>query len=210
MGNDRKFRALAIAAICVAVVGVSVAYAALSASLTITGTATVDTSDTWNVNITNLSCEATGKAVFADDATTKEFPVSTNNIEWSATFKAPGDKVVCTATIKNEGSIDAAVTALTRSIKGATTEDAAAVNEFDYSVKVGNLEMPTTYPATQSPTYYKLAAKDQRTVTITVTFDGDRSLTDLSTVNGKTVVLEAGFGFAQTLDETTYSEFPTA
>ena len=198
MGNDRKFRALAIAAICVAVVGVSVAYAALQASLTIEGTATVNTENSWSVTPSNLACTATGQAGFTGtEDKTKTFAVSTNAITWDATFKAPGDKVTCELTWTNGGSIDAAVTNLVKSITG----DAATA--LTYDVVMGSTDVTDVVPTNKY-----LAAGTNKKATITVTFDENRSLTaeQLADLNGKTATMTVAFGFEQALANTQYTE----
>lgn len=203
MGNDRKFRALAIAAICVAVVGVSVAYAALGAALDVTGTATVNTANSWSVTASDLTCTATGQAtVGAKDgqqAASATVPVVGTAANWEATFKAPGDKVVCELTWTNGGSIDAAITKLVKSITG----DETLVAELDYTVVMGSTDLTDTTPQNKY-----LEAQTNKKATITVTFDGDRSLDGdaLVALNSKTATMTVGFEFAQALANETYTE----
>lgn len=110
MEKDRKFRALAIAAICVAIVGVSVAYAALTASLNITGTATVDTQSGWNLFwVTTDEGTAKKPSLVSNSQTITLGTVNTQaqTITWDATFTAPNTSVTLTAYIKNGGKLNA-------------------------------------------------------------------------------------------------------
>ncbi len=198
MEKDRKFRALAIAAICVAVVGVSVAYAALGAALNVTGTATVSTKDSWNVVATNATCRATGQAYFlgTDDQhlTEKVFNVDGTSLTWDATFTAPKDAVTCTFTWTNGGSIDAAVKKLVADKSGTQAAN------FTYDIKIGD-----TAITTENITGKYLKAKTSKEVTIVVTFDKDGNLTTLPTTK-ETATFTAAFEFAQADSSTTYTE----
>ena len=197
MEKDRKFRALAIAAICVAVVGVSVAYAALGAALNVTGTATVSTKDSWNVVATNATCTATGQAYFVtgeEHVTSKVFNVDGTSLTWDATFTAPKDAVTCTFTWTNGGSIDAAVTKLVADKSGTQAAN------FTYDIKIGNNAITTE---TIADKYLK--AKTSKDVTIVVTFDKEGKLETLPTTE-ETATFTAAFEFAQADSSKSYTE----
>ena len=116
MEKDKKFRALAIAAICVAVVGVSVAYAALQASLTIEGTATVDTGSSWNIgwlSVTNPLQPTEGDSVTRTDSSIGfgenniGVPtISGNKVSFTAVFTAPNTSFTFKAVIRNQGTLN--------------------------------------------------------------------------------------------------------
>lgn len=198
MGNDRKFRALAIAAICVAIVGVSVAYAALSASLTVTGTATVDTGSSWSITAGNATCTALGAAYFGDaenKKTTETFNVTGTSLTWNATFTAPKDKVTCTFTWTNGGSIDAAITKVI-----ASTGSETYASSFTYNVKMGETAITGTTIANKY-----LKAKTAKDVTIEVIFDKDGELTELPS-DEEVVTFTAAFEFAQADSSQSYTE----
>lgn len=197
MENDRKFRALAIAAICVAIVGVSVAYAALSASLNVTGTAKVSTSNSWNVSASSLVCTASGSAYFGSEAakkTTETFTATGGTVNWDATFTAPTDSVKCTMTWTNSGTIDAAVEDLKISSSGSYKDN------FTYDVVMGTTNLSITVPANKY-----LKAGTSKTVTFTVVFDKDKELETLPSTKEE-VTFTAAFGFVQATSGVAYTE----
>ena len=140
MENDRKFRALAIAAICVAVVGVSVAYAALQTTLSIDGTATVGTLESaWNIHWANVQQGAKDSTINYTQAPT----ISSSNdeeITWAATFTAPNTSLTFTANIVNEGTLNAKLTDVTYYID-ITTGSEEFNDKFDYTVTVDGTDI---------------------------------------------------------------------
>lgn len=200
MEKDKKFRALAIAAICIAIVGVSVAYAAISTVLNISGSATVNTADAWKIVFTNVpsSLTTTGGA---SQVGTIEHDTGTSTITWGASFTAPGDSVSFTTKVANTGTIDAVLSAVTKSVDG----DAA--DYFTYDVQVGNATIATG--STLPETYRLLNAAGTAEVTVTVTFDKDKKLSadTLASLNTKqaTFALVLEFAQASSTDKGTYS-----
>lgn len=191
MEKDRKFRALAIAAICVAIVGVSVAYAALSATLSITGTATVSTENAWKVEWSAVSEITKSSAVTLTKGVTKPTITAGNQgITWEATFGAPKATLSFTATFKNSGTIPAK---LQEGTYVAATGDASA--NFTYDVKVGSEDISTK-------TGYILTSGKEVIVTVTVTFDAAGELTDaeLTALNTKTATFTLNLPFTQATD----------
>ena len=191
MEKDRKFRALAIAAICVAIVGVSVAYAALTATLSITGTATVSTENAWKVEWSAVSEITKSSAVTLKENVTKPTITAGNQgITWEATFGAPKATLSFTATFKNSGTIPAK---LQEGTYVAATGDASA--NFTYEVKVGSDDISTK-------TGYILTSGKEVIVTVTVTFDAAGSLTDtqLAALNDKTATFTLNLPFTQATD----------
>ena len=177
MEKDRKFRALAIAAICVAIVGVSVAYAALSASLTVNGTATVDTTNSWNVKWTSVTTKS--KSAGVSYATSGEPTIEgTQNIKWAATFTAPGDTLVIEAKLKNDGSINAQ---LEHRENYLSINGEGAADKFTYTVKEGNTDISTksgkVLPGNSA----------EKTLTITVKLTEDLTNEELMALNNKAV-----------------------
>lgn len=176
MEKDRKFRALAIAAICVAIVGVSVAYAALSASLTVNGTATVDTANSWNVKWTSATTKS--KSAGVSYATSGEPTIEgTQNITWSALFTAPGDTLVIEAKLKNAGSINAELEHRENylSISG---DDAS---KFTYTVKEGSTDI------SEKSGKVLPGNSEEKTLTITVQLPSDLTNEELMALNNKAV-----------------------
>ena len=186
MEKDRKFRALAIAAICVAVVGVSVAYASLTASLTITGTATVETADAWKVQWSNVGTMSKSTAVEAETAV-----ISSGNqqITWSATFGAPKTYLEFDATFTNSGTIPA-------KLESGTYVSASgdAASHFTYSVTTADGDNISDKAG------YILGSGKSVTLTIRVEFDKEGALTDLSTVDSKTATFTLNLPWVQATD----------
>ena len=189
MEKDRKFRALAIAAICVAIVGVSVAYAALTASLTITGTATVSTNggNAWKMQWTNVSDMTKSSAVTANKATIAS---GNQNITWEATFGAPKTSLSFTSTFTNSGTIPAKLEA-----GPYVTATGDASTNFTYTVtdKDGDIA---------DKAGYILESGKSVTLTVTVEFDKNGALTgaDLSTLDTKTATFMLNLPWTQATD----------
>ena len=201
MEKDRKFRALAIAAICVAVVGVSVAYAALSTVLNINGTATVNTKGAWDIQLKSPSCAVKSGAATCSPAASL---TGTTTITWGATFTAPGDAVTVTASVANDGTIDAILQGIEKSmtVDGEGSQD--VLKYLTYTVTVGNT---TIQDGATLPTNKALLNKTAKNVTITVTFadDATNSLTGdvLTALNGTKVNFKLMFDFAQKTTDAT-------
>ena len=89
----------------------TIAYASLVQRLDIKSSAVIKNKDTsWDVHFRTVECTPTGTA----EVTSPLSPSASNTTELSglvATFKSPGDSVVCTFYVENSGDIDAKVTA---------------------------------------------------------------------------------------------------
>lgn len=106
MEKDRGFRVLAIVAICIAVAGLTIGYAALSTTLNITTKVSVPGS-TWSVKFANLGTPTlTGSAAVVNAATINDTLI---NIDVSV--KQPGDSIVYTFDVTNDGTLDAKLSA---------------------------------------------------------------------------------------------------
>ena len=142
MENNKGFKILAIVALCVAVAGLSVAYAALSETLNISGTAKVGaTSANWNVHFANGSCTKTGGATAGSITAT-----GTQVTLGESTFTAPGDSVVCTFDVVNDGTINAKVGTVTiPDAANLTYTGSGAAKTNDETLVKGNMEYTVTY-----------------------------------------------------------------
>ena len=142
MENNKGFKILAIVALCVAVAGLSVAYAALSETLNISGTAKVGaTSANWNVHFANGSCTKTGGATAGSITAT-----GTQVTLGESTFTAPGDSVVCTFDVVNDGTINAKVGTVTiPDAANLTYTGSGAAKDADETLVKGNMEYTVTY-----------------------------------------------------------------
>lgn len=197
MEKDRKFRALAIAAICVAIVGVSVAYAALSASLTVNGSATVDTANSWNVKWTSVTTKS--KSAGVDYATSGEPTIEgTQNITWSALFTAPGDTLVIEAKLKNDGSINAEL----EHRENYLSISGDAADKFTYTVKEGNTDISAKSGKVLP------GNSEEKTLTITVQLSSDLTNEELMALNNKAATFDLTLPWVQGPEIiTTGSEF---
>ncbi len=198
MEKDRKFRALAIAAICVAIVGVSVAYAALQASLTITGTAAVNA--TWGLEFVEANTTKTGLATITTAPTTNG-----TQLTWEGTFGAPGDTIVFTAKIHNVGSIPAKLSSVIPcTITAKNSEDTDLVKFFECTAKYGTNELSTRQNKV-------LAGGATTTSTVEITaklkpFTGAETNETLVSLNGKKFEFTTSLTWEQAADNTTTFE----
>ena len=203
--SDKKFRALAIAAICIAIVGVSVAYAALSTILNVNGTATVSTSTSWKIQFNNISTiTTTGNA-----STTREPALNSADstiLEWAAKFSAPGDSVSFTFQVKNGGSIDAVLDEVTKTIADANASVPVA-SYFTYDVTVGGQTI--TDGLTEAITKRILKSTNYTTVSVKVTFDAEGNIKTSETLEALdtgSVNFTLKLGFSQATSSDTYEE----
>ena len=199
MEKDRKFRALAIAAICVAVVGVSVAYAALATTLTVSGTATVNTTNSWRVRWESTETDDVAPAITSksNSVTFTTAPTlaadETTKLTWAATFTAPGDTFTITAFITNDGTLNAK---LSNGTDLAISGDLA--EHFTYSMKINSKDI-------DEQNGNILAAGKRVPVVITVALndvDND-TWAEIGEAANKTVTFTATIPFVQATDEDT-------
>jgi len=183
MKNERTKNIL-LAVLLVAVVTLTIAYAVLSATLTINTTAIVQGgSNNWKVEFVktateadaaHMTCVASGNA----EVTTQPTINSTSFTGLVATFKAPGDSVVCKWNVENNGSIDAYLKTFTApgtlSYEGtgtSKTSDEAAVN--------GKIQYSLTYDPSgvitgeTSSTGDALNHSQDRGLILTITYDAN-------------------------------------
>lgn len=108
MGKERREKSVLIGVLCAVILFMAIGFASISSKLTITGTGTVG--DTWNVQITDIQQkEASAGVVPAEN--TPSFSSTTAN--FNVKLKQPGDYVVYTITVKNQGTLDAILTQMT-------------------------------------------------------------------------------------------------
>ena len=188
MEKDRKFRALAIAAICIAVVGVSVAYAALTASLTITGTATVEAA-TWDVH---WDASPSGSAN-QSTASVSNVAATTDKLTFAVKFTAPGDSVTINAKMVNDGTLKAKLSGNA----DLTNDNADLAQYIDATMTVDGI----SYTAAQGKVLKTNG--DFVDVVITLTLNDAKATAawdTISALENKTVTYTADFGFVQAKD----------
>ncbi len=106
MEKERRIKVLAIVVLVIAVIGLSVAFAALSQTLTINGSAKLDASK-WGLKFDNLVLASGNEYVegTANIKTDDNTVIENMNVR----LTTPGDKVVYTVDLVNEGSINAKI-----------------------------------------------------------------------------------------------------
>lgn len=157
MEKRKDVRNVMMVALVVAILIMAVGYAALSQRLTVNGTATIGDAQ-WKVRITDIAFDEANSTVTASDSTQSLDPAESATGEGSTgakfdvTLGAPGDKAVYTVTIKNLGTIDAELDAITdlTEINAADPDDI----KFTVTPAEGNAE--------------KLTANATHTYTVTV------------------------------------------
>lgn len=178
MKNERTKNIL-LAVLLVAVVTLTIAYAALTATLTINSQAVVGGQDTnWKVKFiksgTGAICKAKSgsTAAVTTDATLTDTLIS----GLVATFKAPGDEVVCEFQVTNAGQIPAKLSSFVLGNTNLTytgsgddkTADETLVNgKIQYSVVWGTGD---TSAGTQPAANDALAVGTTRPVKLTMTY----------------------------------------
>lgn len=153
-----------IVGLLIAIVVMSVGYAALGQKLTVNGTANIASDASWNVKI--VSIEETGKSITPteiDPSTSVGESTGTtlaSNITGSTTasfdvtLNAPGDWAEFTVTVKNLGTIDAVLDALT-----FVTGDQPA--EIVYTVTPADASGATTLSPSNTETYVVKVSWDE-------------------------------------------------
>ena len=126
MSND-KFKNTILIVLAVCLIGITVAYATLSQNLDISGVANVDKTS-WNIHFTNVLTpkvegQATGgKAVLNSGSTVLTIS--------EGTLSAPGDKIVYTFDVINEGDLPAEVETTLTQMESCKAENGSDVSMF--------------------------------------------------------------------------------
>ena len=186
MEKERRTKALVVVVLLIVIAGLTVAFAALSTTLNINGTAYLDAAK-WGIKFENLSepvkvgtVTTTGTAKIEE---TKSAEINGINVSLST----PGDKVVYTVDLVNEGTINAKIDKIekTKLTSGqqkyltfkVTDKDGREVSEGDI-----------------------LSAGETRSITITIEFIKDLTKEDLP-ASTSTISLSYKLNFVQTDDK---------
>ena len=167
---EYKNKNLMIGALLAIVLVMAVGYAAFAQTLTINSSATV-TEQTENWNVHYDTTKKTGAGIV--DATTgtggTQAPSGTIGYDGTgqtatiaATLNQPGDKVVFTLTIKNDGTINAKLDDPVVTITGQGSDE----NDEPLIVKQGNIIFTVTRPLADA-----IAGGETTTMTVTAEFD---------------------------------------
>ena len=175
MYRNERTRNIILIVLAVCLIGITVAYATLSQNLNISGVANVDKTS-WNIHFTNVLTpkvegQATGgKAVLNDGKTVLTIS--------EGTLSAPGDKIVYTFDVINEGDLPAEVeTTLTQK------EDCKAENGSDVSIFCNKIGLDLVYADTKEKVQKsdRLLSGETKTLNLIITYDKDKLLTSLPT-----------------------------
>ena len=191
MEKERRTKALVIVVLLIVIAGLTVAFAALSTTLNINGTAYLDAAK-WGIKFENLSepvkvgtASTSGTAKIEE---TKSAEINGINVNLSI----PGDKVTYTVDLVNEGTINAKIDNIEKTI---LTEEQQRyltfkVTDKDYNeVSEGDI----------------LSSGETKKLIITIEFIKDLTKEDLPT-STSTISLSYKLNFVQTDEKATTSD----
>lgn len=159
----KKSKNLLVLIILLAIIGIAVGYAALSQNLTLTGAATVKSSD-WDVHFVENSATVTQTSTTYGDA-----EILLNDDLLSGTFTAtlaPGESVIYTVDITNDGTIGAV--ASTPTVTGETENISCSISDAP-STTISN-GGTHTYTVTLKCNDMDELPKEDEVANVTVTF----------------------------------------
>ena len=175
MYRNEKTRNIILVVLAVCLIGITVAYATLSQNLNISGVANVDKTS-WNIHFTNvLTPKVEGQATGGKAVLNSGSTVITIS---EGTLSAPGDKIVYTFDVINEGDLPAEVeTTLTQ------LESCKAENGSDVSIFCNKIGLDLVYADTKEKVQKsdRLLSKEKKTLNLIITYDKDKLLTTLPT-----------------------------
>ena len=188
MEKERRTKALVVVVLLIVIAGLTVAFAALSSSLNINGTAYLDAAK-WGIKFENLSepvsvgtATTTGTAKIEE---TKSAEINGINVSLST----PGDKVTYTVDLVNEGTINAKIDKIEKTV---LTEEQQKYLTFKVTYKDGAEVSEGDI----------LSKGERKNLIITIEFIKDLTKEDLPT-STNTISLSYKLNFVQTDDNTT-------
>lgn len=188
MEKQRKTKVLIIMMLLVVITGLTVAFAALSTSLSINGTAYLDASK-WGIRFENLSSPTrVGKATTTGTAKIEEAKAA-EIIDMNVNLSTPGDKIVYTVDLVNNGTINAKIDNIEKTVLTSEQQRYLIFKVTDkngYEIKQGDI----------------LSAGETKKITITIEFIKDLTKEDLPT-STSTISLSYKLNFVQTDDKAT-------
>ena len=175
MCRNERTRNIILVVLAVCLIGITVAYATLSQNLNISGVAKVDKTS-WNIHFTNvLTPKVEGQATGGKAVLNSGSTVITIS---EGTLSAPGDKIIYTFDVINEGDLPAEVeTTLTQ------MESCKAENGSDVSIFCNKIGLDLVYADTNTKVQKndRLLSKEIKTLNLIITYDKDKLLTTLPT-----------------------------
>ena len=188
MEKERRTKALAVVVLLIVVAGLTVAFAALSTTLNINGTAYLDAAK-WGIKFKNLSEPVSiGTATVTGTAKIEEAK-SASITGMNVSLSTPGDKVTYTVDLVNEGTINAKIDNIEKTV---LTSEQQRYLTFKVTDKSGNEVSEGDI----------LSAGETRNLTITIEFIKDLTKEDLPT-STSTISLSYKLNFVQTDDKAT-------
>ena len=175
MNKNDKVRNVILIVLAICLIGITVAYASLSQNLNISGLSKVSKSE-WNIHFTNLQTPIVegyasgGKAVLNGENTV--ITVS------EGILKAPGDKIVYTFDVINEGDLPAEVELTTTQMESCRAEDNSDVTSY-----CDKIDLDLVYSETKEKVQKndRLLVGETKTLSLIITYDKDKLLTSLPT-----------------------------
>mgnify|MGYP002544148997 CR=1 FL=1 len=188
MEKERRTKALVVVVLLIVIAGLTIAFAALSTTLNINGTAYLDAAK-WGIRFENLSrptkigsATTTGTAKIEE---TKAAEITDMNVNLST----PGDKVTYTVDLVNEGTINAKIDNIEKTVLTSEQQRFLTFKVTDKDgreVSEGDL----------------LSAGETKNLTITIEFIKDLTKEDLPKQTS-TISLSYKLNFVQTDDKVT-------
>ena len=193
MKNNRKvLYGLVALALVLSVVGISVGFAAMSSTLTINGTAQVAPA-TWKIKFTNLKQDSiTGDA---EVTTAPQITSDTHIGNYAVKLTKPGDSVVYTFDVENEGTLDAQLDTYTFAEPTiAGTGDAATA---DATIVKNNLVYTLTYDDDSTISTGATLAKDGGKASFKLTVSYPETATELPAATVNVTGMDITFVYGQ-------------
>ena len=162
-----------IIALCAAIFLMAVGFAAFSSTLTITGTANV--ASDWKVVFTNIAVQSK-----TDGATSKTANASGTSATFDVGLTSPGDRIVYTVTVENQGTLDAIIENIV-----ATASDNPAIDFEISNIKIGDT----------------LTKKTSTTFNVTISYDANVTTQPDNTSNTLTVDITYVQNLGQTINQ---------
>ncbi len=188
MEKERRTKTLVVVVLLIVIMGLTIAFAALSATLNINGTAYLDAAK-WGIKFENLS-EPVSVGTATTTGTAKiEEAKSAEITGINVSLSTPGDKVVYTVDLVNEGTINAKIDKIE---KTELTSEQQRYLTFKVTDKDGREVSEGDI----------LSAGETRNLTITIEFIKDLTKEDLPT-STSTISLSYKLNFVQTDEKVT-------
>ena len=190
MEKERRTKALVVVVLLIVVAGLTVAFAALSTTLNINGTAYLDAAK-WGIKFENLSSPTKIGSATTTGAAKIEEAKSASITGINVSLSTPGDKVTYTVDLVNEGTINAKIDNIEKTV---LTSEQQRYLTFKVTDKNGNEVSEGDI----------LSAGETRNLTITIEFIKDLTKEDLPT-STSTISLSYKLNFVQTDEKATTS-----